>query len=213
MMITFTFPFTSFVSLLLCLCDFISSLTFFVALPLHFHDEYLDRPQSPSRQHSQLHQSLVCILHISSSHRNRSSMFWSACLSSTAHALQCNEQISNLGCFDVTNSPFVHFFESSASINKTVTGLCTFLLDKNVYHECAMLQPDLLTKKARQPSVFERAVFQGSVKPFRSACEMVRKCLAEHISCVTICWFCFQNQQFELHLNFASCVEVRKSAI
>lgn len=76
-----------------------------------------------------------------------------------------------------------------------------------------MLQPDLLTKKARQPSVFERAVFQGSVKPFRSACEMVRKCLAEHISCVTICWFCFQNQQFELHLNFASCVEVRKSAI
>lgn len=55
--------------------------------------------------------------------------------------------------------------------------------------------------------------FKGSVKPFRSACEMVRKCLAEHISCVTICWFCFQNQQFELHLNFASCVEVRKSAI
>lgn len=86
-------------------------------------------------------------------HQNRSSVFWSACLSSTAHALQSNEQISNLGCFDVTNSPFVHFFLSSASINKTVTGLCTFLLDKNVYHECTMLPPDLLTKKARQPSV------------------------------------------------------------
>lgn len=150
MMITFTFPFTSFVSLLLCLCDFISSLTFFVALPLHFHDEYLDRPQSPSRQHSQLHQSLVCILHISS-RPPKQKLGVPVC--STAHALQCNEQISNLGCFDVTNSPFVHFFKSSASINKTVTGLCTFLLDKNVYHECAMLQPDLLTKKARQPSV------------------------------------------------------------